>query len=556
VIKCVVKIEFVGGEILRVANEECYLTDGALQFIQGRLLSPVSSYSLGDLRTAKYEELPLTFDIDNNDGIFDDYMPGNLVRYWHGARVTLYTNGTTDLGTVEFRGTIPIGGIRESGGVIQVTVQPITLEYDIDLGMDSIDGALVPFRIGDFTGAQFQDGNALSVVVMVDPGGVGTGRIKVNDGSIDNVVVYRRSSGSWSNVTGSSTVYNALGEIDVPFSGSTEEFRVACRCWSPAYSGPADYRAGTVIQWLLDYAGVPSGEIDSAAFTDAIAKADQFDVRRDISSGSTLYQELSQLALETGLQLYQSREGKFNLQFFMPQSPIIAWDYDAVDESVEIAQDPDRLYANAMQVRYDWVGAEPRGATLYEDATEIAAYGKRVLAAMDFVWLPTESAAILSTQRKFFFWMSSPESITLSGAFDEGIGPYDVFLLDNISLTYRRYDEAPLLVREIDIDFGKGINTVTAWNLRTLPTIGTWGKGAYAKAVSNIGDGTIAVNFPNFDVNDIITVNGNVYEITGITGSVLDISPSLVSAVAVNDAVLPLDIVAGTWGFPTLSHWF
>lgn len=583
-IDVIAKIE-LAGNTLYIGNRCCYRSDGGNPFfVNGALQSPVSSYSLGDLRTAKYEEVPLTFRIDNNDGTYDAYLPGGSagIKYWHGATVTLYVGGTEGgaltTGTQEYKGTIAIGGVIEAGGYLNVTVQPITLKYDVELAADTVNaddnptapefGATIPLRIGDFTGAAFVNATALSCPIIADTGSAWT--VKVNDGSIDNVTVYRLQSGSWQDRTADpgTSIDNANGTVTLDTTAATEDVRVACKCWPQTYSGPTTFKAVDVIEWMLtDLGGVPAGDIDSASFTAALAAGDGYEVRRDMVAPSTLYAELSQLALETGYSLYQTRGGKYGIQFFMPTAPAIAYAFNGEqsDSSVVSEQDPDRLYCNRVSLTYDYIDGAPRGALDYKDTTEIAAYGKEVTAVLPYVWIPSASGALLSVERKVFFWKNSPEVITFAAPFESESSPYDVFLLDTVTLSYRRYVDRSVYVRSVNVRYNQGIIEISGYNLASLPRIGLWAYGTHLSSAATAGDSTLNAYYGyNVLVGQLIQIgaddNGGAgYEITANTATTIDITPVLGTNQALDALIVPMEQIAGAGVWGTVSepsYWF
>ena len=568
-----------------VSNLPCYRSDGGDPLpIPARMSSPVSSYSIGDLRQAKYEEIPLTFKIDNNDGLFDPYMPkGSLgVPYWQGASVELYTGGDEDgdltTGALEYKGTISIGGVKESAnGHISVIVQPITIQYDIDLASTTVNetdyptalefGAYIPFRIGDFTGAKFVNDTALSTEIIAATT-VPT-RIQITTGTIDSVTVYRNSGGTWLDITGSCTINNTGGYVDVVSLTENDYFTVACECQPATYSGPSDYRTVNIIQWLLESeAGVPTTEIDTASFSSALASGDGYDVRRDIRSPSSIYQELSALALETGFSLYQTRTGKFGLQFFIPSSPSVAYEFrgDHSNDSLNVQHDPNKIYANRISMTFDNIGGTYRGAIDYSDAIEAAAYGKEVSAVIEYKWLYTQSAALLSSQRKLFFWKSAPEVISFVAPFTGNSDSiYDVFLLDTVNITYRRFDSLGVYVRAIDLSLDDGTISIKGYNMATLPLIGVWGYGCHTKTLTNSGVSSLAADFGyNVDVGQLIKIgsddNGGAgYQVLTTGATSITFAPVIGSTQSSNSAVLPMLQIegVGTWGVVANgSHWF
>lgn len=579
-ITCISKITFIDGQTLYVGNESSYRSDGGDPFfINGDMSSPVSSYSIGDLRVAKYEEIPLTFSINNVSGDYDKYMRGGSlsIPYWQGAIVEMYTggddSGPINSGTLEYKGTIPIGGITESIGSINVTVQPVTLQYDLSIGENTINesdypnapsfGSSIPLRIGEFTGASFVNENGLSTLK------IDSNIIKVNDGSIDNVTVYRFSGGTWSDVTGSSIVDNINGNVTVPVLTADDEFTVACECWPSSFNGPTSFQIVPIIQWILtDLASVPISDIDTSSFNAAFASGDKYDVRRDLQGVTTVYQELSSLALETGFSLYQSRTGQYGLQFFIPTAPVVKETFDNQNrmDEVSIEHDPNRLYANRISMQFDFIGGSPRGAVDSRDTTEISLYGKEVTAAINYNWLYTESSALLSAQRKLFFWSASPEVITFTATFqDENANSYDVFLLDTIQLNYRRLDNQNIYVREVDFIFQNGTMRISGYNLQSIPFVGLWGSGSALKVATSINDAVLTVNYGyNVSVGTLIKIglddNGGAgYEVLLNTSNTITISPSINSSQLINTGILPVisDDGVGVWG-PSSStgSWF
>jgi hypothetical protein len=527
-------VDALGANVLIYAgNEPTQRMNGAAVVpIPPRLIGCTVARGIGDLKRAKADPAPMQITLDNQDGFFDPYLTGGSanVPFWHGGTASLFIGGTTatDLLTAPryVFGTITNGSWTMAEGIISFSVLPFLIEDLATIGGEKITAAVYPsapansigqnkpVRVGDFSTADIVGENALDAICI----NAGSFQWLINDLPIAAPFRAYRSTagGAFVDVT-ASCVFNALGGT-VDCSGvagilAADVIKVACKCAVGGGAGvsPASFHPVDVLQWLCTRLLFGStAYIDLPTFVQAKADGEPITVRRDIQSAIAQSYEIERLAFECNYTIYLTPESKTAIQYNLPKSAAVlaldAGKMDFAQETFNFASDPDRTYANKISATFSDYNGKSHADLTELDATAVARYqGREVQTNVDFAWQYLQSAVQRQLERWIFYWVNSPNVVSVSVPFEDAADPrFNLELLDLLTINYRNLQTAPVYVRALMWDLLAASVQVKAYQTASIGLASRWGVGGYLYAPALAG----AVSFTVLNCDKQILLAG------------------------------------------------
>jgi len=468
---CLVKIELTG-KTLYYADRNLAMSDG--NFYEGRAKISALNVAFNSLAEPKQRQVSLKITLDDRDGalisLLDAYQ-------WGNRSVGVYIGEGRDLSnyTLDFQGKIRFpDGILFDGHHIEVSVRDRrTYEYAmIPSGTytatlypnleEKSKNLPIPIAYGDWT-----DGDGTCPAVCID---ITINEFKICAHAIFSILqVYKNDiaiSHTDENLTNAkfriSTYDPENDTVTVKFQGKKDAGDVLI-------THPIDM----IEDMLTDYVGIFSGDIDNSSFADTKERIGDLAARRFISdrvSSTTLIMEVCN---EVNLDFYV-KNGKYTLNHREPDVEIEDTfdETDILRNSFSVSVDPDRLYANRMRARYRYHPGDQKylGDYLIEDSQAISDALETVYRKMDFEWLYRDVEVQAITSRRLMLQKSQIAVIQVAVKY-RGILK---FIADTVGLTFSKYTQRPMQIREISKDFDRGTNEITLWDILSFVKMGHW----------------------------------------------------------------------------------
>jgi hypothetical protein len=467
-----VKIELTG-KTLYYADRNLTMSDGI--FYEGRAKVSALNVAFNSLTEPKMRQVSVTIMLDNRgeelNDLLEDYQ-------WGNRSVSVYIGEGRDLSnySLDFQGKVRFpDGITFDSDMVKVAVRDRrTYEYEmIPAGTftatlypnmeEKSKNFSIPIVYGDWT-----DGDESCPAVCVD---TTVNEFKICAHAILSISqVYKNGTAVSHTNEDLTNAKFRIGSYDPVVDVVTVKFEGKKNAGGALIVHPVDM----IEDMLTDYVSIDSGDIDSTSFSDAkAASGSEMKARRFIRDERSTNTLIMEIANEVGLDLY-IRDGDYTLRYREPSVDVDSYfdETDIVQNSFSVQIDPDRLYLNRIRGRYRYDPGEEKYIELYiqEDTAEQADALQTVYRKVDFEWLYRDMDVQAIIQRLLLLYKSQPEVVEVALKY-RGLLK---FIADQVGLTFSKYTQQPMQIREFSKDFASGTNRVTLWEVLSFVKIGHW----------------------------------------------------------------------------------